>query len=450
MWTTTPFRRAAPALVDTRPDEPTVTGRSTVAPYGVGSAYSVARSMAAYSAFPLVYAAVSKRAEDLAALPLVIQRAGGRRDSTDPVLRLFARPTPRGSGVSLRQQMIVDLCLHGTSYLRIVGEGASTSLVRLHPGECQIEAWLDGQPGSVLWQPSGTGPIRRLTPGQDVLVVSLPSWREGAQSVYGTGAIEVLHETLAVERAAFARARQSLEAGKPSMIARPPAPSGPGQLAAFDGMTDTQRTQLEEQLRGLFSSGSGGVVVLGRALDLTTPQWSMHDLQALQVGQVAAERILAACKVPPAKLGLPWANQAPARDQDRVYWESLAAVAQLVDDVWSNWLDSLPGYAGARIHHDLRGVRAAQFAQDGAVARVVQLVSVGVPLRAALRSQGIEIDDEDLDAAPARPVAGEAGRPMDGEPPADTARPQGPQRSEDPMDAPDYSALARLLAGKGE
>jgi len=290
-----------------------------------------------------------------------------------------------------------------------------------------------------------------LTPGRDVLVVALPSWRDGDQSVYGTGAIEVLHETLAVERAAFQRARQSLEAGKPSMIARPPAPSGPAQLHSFDGMTDPQRTQLEEQLRGLFSSGSGGVVVLGRSLDLTTPQWSMHDLQALQVGQVAAERILAACKVPPAKLGLPWANQAPARDQDRVYWESLASLCQLVDDVWSNWLDSLPGYAGARIHHDLRGVRAAQFAQDGAVARVVQLVSVGVPLRAALRSQGIEIDDEDLVApAPARPVADEAaGRPpMDGERPADTSRPQGPQRGADPMNAPDYEALARLLAGE--
>jgi len=413
--------------------------------------------MAAYSAFPLVYAAASKRAEDLAALPLVVSSPTVRNAAADPVARLFRRPTPRGSGVSLRQQAIVDLCLHGTCYIRIIGAGgpvSAMSLVRLHPAECSIEPWPDGQPGMVVYRPSSTGQEIRLDPGTrngavEVLVVSLPSWRDGPQTVYGTGAIEVLHQTLGMERAAFERARQSLEAGRPSMIIRPAAQAGM-PMGGGSGWLPNMIEQVQEQVKSLFSRGSGGAVVIGQALDLTTPQWSTHDLQALQVGQVAAERILAAMKVPPAKLGLSWPNMAPARDQDRVYWESLAALAQLVDDVLTNWIDSLPGYLGATLHHDLRGVRAAQFAQDGAVARAVQLVSMGVRAKAALRSQGIELEDEDFED-PADPGPGTKDGPgtVDGERPADQARPQGPQRSQDPTDAPDYEALARLLAGGG-
>ncbi|MFZ9975320.1 MAG: phage portal protein [Candidatus Limnocylindrus sp.] len=447
-------RGSVPITEDSRPDTPTVGGAARLVPYRTGPDFATASSMAAFSAFPIVFACLSAKAEDLSGIGRrVIRPDGSEVPATDPLVRLLSRPTVRGSGVLLWRQTTIDLELAGHSFVRVVGAGGppgQMSLVRLDPRECTVVPWRDGQAGAVEYRPGGGEQVITLTPGVDVIMVRRPSTRPADRAVYGTGLVEVLGRVLRLSASATGRSLQAMDQGRPSMIVRPPDPMSAAGSAGFGSTWDqAKRDAITESLGKLFDAANGGVVAVGEPLKMETPQWTPRDLQALEVDQHTAVQIMAACGVPPARLGYPIANQQAARDQDRVYWTGLQGLAELIDDVVSNWVDSLPGYIGCRVQHDFRAIRSLQFAQDGAIQRAAQLVALGVRADVALTMQGVEVPvggwARDPDPGAASTAAVDPS--MDGEPPTDQTRPQGPQRSA--IDAPDpaaLDALARMLA----
>lgn len=458
-----------PIIAEQRPDESTVPdagGRPRAVRYGVGAGYAVDATMAAFGGFPLVFACVTRKAQDLAGLDLVIERPDGSMvPASDPIMRLFSRPTVRGSGVLWREQALVDLQLTGDSATRVVGYGGAPevmSLVRIQPQRMEITAWADGQPDRVYWHDADGNRRGPEKPGETCILVRLPSWRDGPEAVRGTGIIEVLRRDLALDRAAGQRALESATKGRPDAIARPAA-SNMGPMADW---TTQQREAVQAGLDETFARNNGGIAAVGNSMEIDVLGWSPKDLATVELSESAARKILAATGVPAHLIGYPIANTATPRDAERAYWMMLQSTARIVDDVLTNWLDSIPGYLGCRVYHDFSHVRALQYEQDSALTRAETLIRIGVRADVALAMQGITVPPGGWRVDPAAgresdPVAegagaGPARRPSEGPgmeaPPADQAKPkpQGAQRA-DPADAPDpegLRALARLIAGE--
>lgn len=448
------IRQVSPAPVEVRPDVPTVSSGGAPGRLHVGPGYSVEASMTAFAAFPLVFACISAIAGDLAGLALRIRREGAPdAPPSDPVLRLLYRPTVRGSGVLLRAQLVCDLRLTGTCYARIIGAGgpvSAMSVVRLHPSDCTIVPWADGQPGNVEYRPPGTGQVIRLTPGVDVVVVRLPSWRPAEQAVYGTGGIEALRKPLSLSAGASARAAESISRGKPALLGSPAASSSAASAYGLADLTPEQREQIQADVAKAFDAAHDGVAIVGRSMTFSPIGWGPRDLATLEIDERTAVLTMSALGVPAVRLGYPIANAPTPRDAMGVYWQGLQALAALIDDVWSNWIDSLPGYGGAWMEHDFRAVRSLQFAQDGAIQRAQSLVAMGMRPEVALSLMGIDVPPGAWGPTPGEQPEDPDRRPSEGpgmdEPPADQTRPQGPQRGADALAATDLEALARLLA----
>lgn len=342
--------------------------------------YDVNQAMSAYAGFPWVYAAMRRRSSDVSRLPLrVIRGNGASRKTIDnhPFYTLINRPSTKISGRRFRAQMCVDYILSGMSYTLIIGSGeAVTSLSRLHPGRTRLKT--DAQDGYSRVIFDGAGVSMSYRP-EDVLIASLPSWEDGPEGLYGTGAILPLHGDLTTDKRASIRAGEMAKRGRPDMIASPKS-----EMTVWDPEV---RDQIKRQLNKLLTDG--GALVMSNDINLETPTWSPRDMEFEKVRQLAREAVLAVTGVPPHMVGLPSANYALAERQEVIYYEGIRAETEdMADQFWTPLIQSLYGKRYT-VEYDYSGIAALQSVRTEALSRVEKWVALGADPAEAAEYEGL-------------------------------------------------------------
>jgi len=331
--------------------------------------YDVQTSMSAMAAFPWVYAALMRASADLGGLQLRLyrRRRGGRAeeitDRAHPVLRILRQPHPSYTGRQLRRQLYVDLRLTGNAFLGHVGDGAASILTRLHPRRVELEP--DGILGIGRYIYTGSGERQPIDPA-DMYHVRTPSWRDDPRGLFGTGAIESLHDDLTTDRRAAKSAANMAKRPRPDIIV---SSNEDGGL-----LTKAVREEIGKQLDKLL--GEGGTLVLPSNLKVDMPSWKPADMEFQAQRNLVREGVLAVFNIPPHLLGLPVANYAQAREQTLVYWEFQQTVAADLEDAWLNpFAESFD--PDLYLMHDFSRIDALQAARDSRLKRVQGWVAIG-------------------------------------------------------------------------
>jgi HK97 family phage portal protein len=357
---------------------------------GVQQPYPAVNSMSAFGKFPWIYAAVEAVATDIAGLPLQVRRLVGDRNRAvqrHPFLRLMERPTSQTGPTLWRRQMIVDLLLTGNYFALILGRGSSvTSLVRLHPEHVQIIPSSSG--GVAAYRYTEEGVSTDYSP-DDVVHVRQTSYRDGPQSLYGQGVIEVLETELTGEYAASQRWRDEAGRGQPTMTISPK-----------DGASI--RPDVLEKLVASIQRHANrtGIVPIGGPVDITQLPFNARDMEFSAARDWTRASILAVVGVAYVRLFLPSANFATAKQQNRIYWQNLLGLIALVEDALSVVAVRM-GRVSDRVAHDTSNVEALQESRTDRLNRAAILVDTfGLDPIAALQVEGFtEIDDTMLPQA---------------------------------------------------
>ena len=368
--------------------------------------YPKGDALSAYAAFPWVYSCVDAISSDLAGLPLMAIRGTGadaERLDSHPVLDLLAQPSTRVSSQLFRKQLITDYILTGDAYALIAGEREPVALLRMIPQRVTVKPWADGQPGQYLYDSSGK--TREYT-FEEVLHLRSPSWEDDPSNLYGTGAVRPLDHDLRTELASIKSAEQTAKTGRPSGIISPSEPDavwGKEQISRI-------RKGYERQM-----SGQSGLLILGGPAKFDSLQMTPRDLEFSQQREMTRSATLAVFSVPPTRVGLPTANYATAREQAKVYWQTLQSRAAFIDVELTRLAQMFPGSESVRVVHDFSAVEALQESRSDRVLRVRQWYDMGLSLADAAAFEGFEelpeqefADElESMDAQP-EPEADEA------------------------------------------
>lgn len=366
--------------------------------------YPKGDALSAYAAFPWVYSCVDAISSDLAGLPLMAVRGTGadaERLDSHPVLDLLAQPSTRVSAQLFRKQLITDYILTGDAYALIAGEREPVALLRMIPQRVTVKPWADGQPGQYLYDSSGK--TREYT-FEEVLHLRSPSWEDDPSNLYGTGAVRPLDHDLRTELASIKSAEQTAKTGRPSGIISPSEPDavwGKEQISRI-------RKGYERQM-----SGQSGLLILGGPAKFDSLQMTPRDLEFSQQREMTRSATLAVFSVPPTRVGLPTANYATAREQAKVYWQTLQSRAAFIDVELTRLAQMFPGSESVRVVHDFSAVEALQESRSDRVLRVRQWYDMGLSLADAAAFEGFEELPEqefaeELDAASEVPEADEA------------------------------------------
>lgn len=366
--------------------------------------FEVIRSMSAYARFPWVFAGASAISSDLAQLPLILFRGEGeqaQRIDEHPVLVLLDQPNERETGRAWRQQSVFDRVLEGNNYtlqLNAAGQPSNGTdrpnvLLRMHPERISIRPDIMGLPLVYRFDANGQ---KRDYPWKAVMHVRGASWEDGDEGLFGQGAIRALNDYLNADFTSWKRQAQQAKTGRPDMVISPDSKDGPSM--------EWQRKQIKEvrdAIGKLFSEAEGGAAVLPSGIQIDQLSWSSKDVEFVEQSRIVRDAILGSLGVPPVRVGLPSANFATAREQERAYWhDTIGGFAVEFDDVYTRLARCWdPKF---RIVHDFSGVQALQFDRTERVKRVETLWLLGVPLANALAAEGLE--DIDLGSAASTPT----------------------------------------------
>jgi HK97 family phage portal protein len=377
-----------------------IAGHSYAVEYGVPPGYEAAASMSAFAAFPWVRAAVMAIAEDLSSLPLVVRRGRGKdaeRLEDHPVLALLERPTRKTSGRLFRMQQAVDLTLTGNAFGLVLSASRTrmdpAGLTRLHPARVEVVPGRDGEPEGYEYDADGQA-IRYAWDA--VLHTRLPSWEDTPSSLFGTGAIQALHDELTAELAVSKRAADAARKGRPDAIASP--------AQGFGALTKEQARQLADAIDVAFRARHGGVAVLDRGVELKPLGWSPREMEFASQRVLTREAVLAVFGVPPTRVQLPTANYAQSADGMRQYWMTLAAKAALIAEEYTRLARMMDGSTDIYVEHDLSGVAYLQEDRTARLARVSAHILNGMTPAAAYAFEGFadaEVEDEAEEPEPA-------------------------------------------------
>ena len=343
--------------------------------------YPKGDALSAYAAFPWVYSCVDAISSDLAGLPLMAVRGTGadaERLDSHPVLDLLAQPSTRVSAQLFRKQLVTDYILTGDAYALIAGEREPVALLRMIPQRVTVKPWADGQPGQYLYDSSGK--TREYT-FEEVLHLRSPSWEDDPSNLYGTGAVRPLDHDLRTELASIKSAEQTAKTGRPSGIISPSEPDavwGKEQISRI-------RKGYERQM-----SGQSGLLILGGPAKFDSLQMTPRDLEFSQQREMTRSATLAVFSVPPTRVGLPTANYATAREQAKVYWQTLQSRAAFIDVELTRLAQMFPGSESVRVVHDFSAVEALQESRSDRVLRVRQWYDMGLSLADAAAFEGFE------------------------------------------------------------
>lgn len=373
------------------------------ADWNVGAAvnpgYPVINSMSAAAGLAWVYACIQARAEDLAGLPIKVT-VNGVATHKHPVLDLLKRPNSWTNEEQLRRQLYTDRGLCGNAVVLQLYSGTKiVGLSRLHPERVKIQPAPWGGPRAYEYRGGGE-PIDY--PPEAVLHVRGPSWEDDPRSLWGLGRIQPLHTDLTAEVAASKLAAKAASMGRPDVVLSP--------ANAGDTFSDPIIAKIRKAWNDLFSKQAGGAVVLGGGVKVDVLGWTPRDMGRDQIEEANRRKILAVFMVPPVRVGLETANYATAKEQARVYWQSLQAEARIFDAALTD-LAARMGYRGVEVWHDFSGVDVLQEGQTARLDRVERWVKLGATPKAAAAYEGFEDaplpgEAPQVDAANAPPSKG--------------------------------------------
>ena len=381
-------------LVQVEPDGSTthVAGSDFIGDDPGTRTYSALNSMAAMARFPWVRACVEAVSSDLTKVPQRIIKGRGKDAETiedHPFFDLMERPNSRTPGILFARQLVVDMLLTGDAFALVAGEGEPRALIRLHPERVKIVPNDDGQIKE--YEYNGAGAVVRYG-FEQVLHFRSPSWQSNPSMLYGSGAIESLHNDLTTDLAASELAATSAKTGMPTGIISP-ADSG-------DIWTRPQIQQLREGLAKQLKAKSG-TVILGAGVDYKQLSVNLRDMEYQETRKLAKEAVMAALGVVPVRVGVESANYASSRQQMRLYWEQLQSRAALMDSEYTRLLRMFPDSDGLRVVSDFSEVDALQESRTERVNRVNTWWMMGVSLQEAAAIEGFEnLNAEEIEAAP--------------------------------------------------
>ena len=405
--------------------------------------YDTSTAMSALAAFPWPYSCVQAISTDLSKVSLKAYRGRGADAEvldTHPVLELLEQPSSRVNGVLFRRQLYTDMVLTGNAFILLAGSGSSIdALIRLHPSRVQIAPLSDGQPDEYQYD-SGHGLPTRYDHSA-VLHIRAPSWSDDPSNLWGTGAVQPLHNDLTTEKHQAELAARTAATGQPTGIL---SPKEEGDRWSKEQIR-TLRSAYENQMK----SGGSGVLILGGQAQFDKLQITPREMEFSQVRDFVRASTIAAFGCVPVRLGLETANYSQSRNQLQLYWESLQGRAALVDAELTR-LARLMGDEDVTIKHDFSEVESLQESRTERLNRVLEWTMLGVSPEDAAAYEGfndLPVPDEATETAPAPSVADETGEDT-----ADTEEtPETATSSEEPLAATalngaQISSLLQILA----
>mgnify|MGYP003645313005 CR=1 FL=1 len=382
------------------------------------SGYDPKAAMSALSAFPWPYSCVQALSTDLSRVPLKAYRGTGADAEVlndHPILQLLKQPSSRVNGVLFRRQLYTDMILTGNAFVLLAGSGNRVdALIRLHPSRVQIAPLSDGQPDKYLYD-SGHG-LPAEYDHSVVLHVRAPSWSDDPSNLWGTGAVQPLHNDLTTEKHQAELASRTAATGQPSGIL---SPKEEGDRWSKEQIK-TLRSAYEHQMK----SGGSGVLILGGQAQFDKLQITPREMEFSQVRDFVRASTIAAFGCVPVRLGLETANYAQSRNQLQLYWESLQGRAALVDAELTR-LARIMGDEDVTIEHDFSEVESLQESRTERLNRVMEWQMLGIPTEDAAAYEGfndLPVPDQITDGEVDAPVAdGDTTAPADA--PAPTEEP---------------------------
>ena len=371
-------------------------GADFVEDYGFKGGYDTKTAMSALAAFPWPFSCVQAISTDLSKVPLRAYRGRGSEAEmldTHPVLELLNQPSSRVNGVLFRRQMYTDLVLTGNAFCLLAGVGNRVdALLRLHPSRVSIAPLSDGQPDKYMYE-SGAGALEY--DHEIVLHIRGPSWSDDPSNLWGTGAVQPLHNDLTTEKAQAALAARTAATGQPTGIL---SPKEEGDRWSREQIK-TLRTAYEQQMQ----SGGSGVLILGGQASFEQLSISPREMEFSQVRDFVRASTIAAFGCVPVRLGLETANYSQSRNQLQLYWESLQGRAALVDSELTR-LARLMGDDDVIIKHDFSEVESLQESRSERLDRVVEWTMLGLSPSDAAAYEGFDdLPITEADEAPVEP-----------------------------------------------
>lgn len=380
--------------------------------------YPVENSMSALSRFPWISTCVGVLSSDLAGRPIVATRTPKRGGETvevdDPALDLLDAPNAATTGYLFRKQLWVDYLLSGNAYVwRPEGQG-SVAIYRLHPALVRPLPGPMGMVAAYEYTDGQTGQMQMLPPEQ-VLHIRDVSWQDDAQSLLGESPIRCLHDDLLTEMGARTTSREAASKGRPDMMFSTEQPLG-------DKGADPIVKRWEEAMKKRHSA-----FVTGQGMKAQQLSWSPKELDFTEQRRELRDTTLAVYGVPPSRAGIPGANYATSRQEEKTYWERNKGRVRVFNDAFSRLAQP-----GVRLVHDFSDVEALQVGYEARQVRVMNWVAMGWDPEEAAAFEGFEGLPRIKPKAPAVPAPGAE---------KDPAKPAPGGAAEDEPDEPADKAI---------
>ncbi len=297
-------------------------GANWNSPHGERAPYDPSKALSSYGLHSWTHAAVSRQAQDLAALPLKLMTGKGadaQQIDAHPFLELMEFPSTTMDYYLFAEQILIDLRLTGNAFLLLLGASAiPSSIVRLHPGLVEITSDESGITGYAY----DTGAGQKVVyPVDRVIHMRNASYKSGPQSMYGTGIVEVLAQDIDADLNAQRLASQASKRGHPSILISPTDPA--------DIWDANRRKAVLDQYQGLAKSG-GAMAMSGQA-SITSLKLSPKDMEFKTSREMARQAVGAVAGTPTTILTLESANYATARQASISYYQNLQKIGRRLE-----------------------------------------------------------------------------------------------------------------------
>ena len=297
-------------------------GANWNSPHGQRAPYDPTKALSSYGLHSWTHAAVSRQAQDLAALPIKLIRGKGKEAQEvedHPFIDLMEYPNTTTDGYLFREQAIIDLRLTGNAYFLLLGTSSlPSSIVRLHPGLIEITSDESGITGYAY----DTGAGQKVVyPVDRVIHMRNASYKSGPQSLYGTGVVETLARDIDADLNAQELASQASKRGHPSILISPTDPA--------DIWDSNRRKAVLDQYQGL--AKSGGAMALSGQANITPLKISPKDMEFKESRIMARQSIGAVVGTPSTILTLESANYATARQAAITYYQNLQKIGRRLE-----------------------------------------------------------------------------------------------------------------------
>lgn len=296
-----------------------------------------------YRTQPVLYAAVNKRMNAIARMPLKTYVIGDNdsreRVPNHPLARLLRRPAPRLTEWSLKAHLSRSLDVHGNALaLKVREVGPGSPVVELYPVPWQNVIEVSDESGPIEYQ-IRSGSMTYVVSPEEVLHVKLPD---------GVSPLEALVRTLALEDAAATWQGEAFRNGATPR----------GAFVTEQRLTDAAMPRLREELTKLYAGPENGgkFAVLDNGMKFQTVSQSAVDAELMAQRKFSREEVCAALDLDPALFGFDggatYASRVEAR---RSLYDSIASRLALIEETFNAQIVAdVPAWDGIFAEFDSR------------------------------------------------------------------------------------------------